>query len=196
MLVIILIVVLVIIGLIPEKESSKNKRDEFTFNKYSNFDTTSAFYDNEGFGENTLLKRFLIEEKGPFCEDCGQETKLQVDHIIPISRGGTNDMENLQLLCYKCHQKKHNYKFFEVGDNKQLVIGKYKKIRDAIDQGRKLQIKYQAYNGNITVRIILPIKIISEKGKYYLEAYCDSRKENRIFKISRIQKISFPKNER
>ena len=32
---------------------------------------------------------------------------LEVDHIIPISRGGTDDLDNLQTLCSKCNGSKN-----------------------------------------------------------------------------------------
>lgn len=30
----------------------------------------------------------------------------QVDHIVPLAKGGTDDLENLQLLCIECHKIK------------------------------------------------------------------------------------------
>ncbi len=33
---------------------------------------------------------------------------LEIDHITPVSRGGTNDPGNLQILCRPCNQAKSN----------------------------------------------------------------------------------------
>lgn len=41
------------------------------------------------------------------CRGCGEAgTDLHVDHIIPVSKGGTDDDENLQALCVDCNQEK------------------------------------------------------------------------------------------
>lgn len=45
------------------------------------------------------------------CQLCGKildESTATVDHIVPVSKGGTNDIENLQPLCLKCNAKKGN----------------------------------------------------------------------------------------
>jgi len=45
------------------------------------------------------------------CVLCGESelnVKLTIDHIIPISRGGTNYISNIQPLCGSCNSKKHN----------------------------------------------------------------------------------------
>jgi len=42
------------------------------------------------------------------CEKCHTTEKLTIDHIIPISKGGTNDLSNLQLLCRSCNSRKRD----------------------------------------------------------------------------------------
>lgn len=33
-------------------------------------------------------------------------SNLEIDHIVPLSEGGSNDLENLWLLCVECHKRK------------------------------------------------------------------------------------------
>lgn len=41
---------------------------------------------------------------GFFCSVCSSHgSDLQIDHVIPVSKGGTNDLGNLQLLCRDCN---------------------------------------------------------------------------------------------
>lgn len=55
----------------------------------------------------------LCEFYGNVCLCCGihandtPEGKLSPDHVIPLSRGGSNDISNIQPLCYKCNLQKY-----------------------------------------------------------------------------------------
>jgi len=40
------------------------------------------------------------------CSTCGTKEKLEYDHIIPVSKGGSNTERNIQLLCEKCNREK------------------------------------------------------------------------------------------
>ena len=75
---------------------------------------------------NNTTKRFLMERKqcanapfgpAPGCKDylCPMwksnngyfdESGFEIDHILEVSQGGTNSLENLQVLCPCCHSVK------------------------------------------------------------------------------------------
>jgi 5-methylcytosine-specific restriction endonuclease McrA len=42
------------------------------------------------------------------CVRCKRKEKLEYDHIIPLSKGGSNTVRNLQLLCENCNRGKSN----------------------------------------------------------------------------------------
>lgn len=42
----------------------------------------------------------------PVCRVCGRRPSVQVDHVIPLSKGGTDISTNLQGICLECHDEK------------------------------------------------------------------------------------------
>lgn len=40
------------------------------------------------------------------CAYCNSDQELEVDHIVPFSRGGSDKLDNLQLLCKDCNREK------------------------------------------------------------------------------------------
>lgn len=62
-------------------------------------------------GKVTPSIRYDVMRRDNFrCRLCGRSAangiELEVDHIIPISRGGTSDKDNLQTLCRDCNRGK------------------------------------------------------------------------------------------
>ena len=40
------------------------------------------------------------------CVRCGSRERLEFDHIVPISEGGSSTIRNVELLCESCNRKK------------------------------------------------------------------------------------------
>ena len=55
------------------------------------------------------VREYLLEKWERRCAYCGTENvPLEVDHIVPRSRGGSDRVSNLTLACHNCNQKKSN----------------------------------------------------------------------------------------
>ena len=73
-------------------------------------------------GKTHMLKARLIRRARNSCAGCGyrfpanlhphqlarQDGAFEIDHKVPLARGGTNDYRNLQVLCLPCHDGKTN----------------------------------------------------------------------------------------
>ena len=52
------------------------------------------------------LKWKIFKRDNFSCKNCGRQEFLELDHIIPISKGGKEKEENYQTLCKKCNVRK------------------------------------------------------------------------------------------
>jgi hypothetical protein len=85
-----------------KKQYAKFKRDSSPINR----DTPARI---------SPRTRFLILERDGFtCQCCGAsapEARLEVDHRLPVSKGGGNHETNLWTLCEPCNRGKSNLVF-------------------------------------------------------------------------------------
>lgn len=72
---------------------TRHRRRAASHNAVGSF-TTSEFKD-------------LCNRYGNVCLACGGAHKLTADHVVPLSRGGSNCIDNIQPLCGSCNSKKH-----------------------------------------------------------------------------------------
>jgi 5-methylcytosine-specific restriction endonuclease McrA len=52
------------------------------------------------------VRQYVLERDRHQCQSCGkttQQSPLHIDHIIPLAKGGTNDLSNLHTLCQRCN---------------------------------------------------------------------------------------------
>lgn len=55
------------------------------------------------------VKRAIKSEAENCCHWCGiHSATLEIDHVVPVSRGGTNDRSNLVASCKACNAAKGN----------------------------------------------------------------------------------------
>jgi len=85
--------------------------------EYRYLDARKAYEAKLGQPENTSeygrrraipkqVKMYVWQRDGGRCVECGSNSNLEYDHIIPVSRGGSNTERNLQLLCESCNRRK------------------------------------------------------------------------------------------
>jgi 5-methylcytosine-specific restriction endonuclease McrA len=77
-----------------------------------------------GGGVSDQIRLELISKSGQ-CKICGKKKDLTIDHIKPRVFGGTNERENLQVLCRKCNSAKNNriYTTFQKSANVDPTLG-------------------------------------------------------------------------
>jgi 5-methylcytosine-specific restriction protein A len=52
------------------------------------------------------IRAQVLARDGFACQMCGARSELEVDHIVPVAKGGSWDVENLHVLCSSCHKIK------------------------------------------------------------------------------------------
>ena len=72
----------------------------------------------------SVKKRFEVFKRDNFtCQYCSAKpptTPLEVDHIVPVCKGGVNDIENLITACFDCNRGKGGMELNNIPDT--LVV--------------------------------------------------------------------------
>ena len=98
-----------------------------------------------GYQQGTLagyeIREFLLEKWNRTCAYCGvKDTKLEIEHIQPRSKGGSDRVSNLCLACVPCNQKKGNQ------DIKDFLKGKPDLFKRILSQAKRPMADTAAVN--------------------------------------------------
>lgn len=64
------------------------------------------------------VRQYLLTKFGhkcAYCDGASGDPKLEIEHTVPVSRGGTNRISNLAIACHTCNQEKGNKTAAEFG---------------------------------------------------------------------------------
>jgi hypothetical protein len=71
-------------------------------------DTIRAERMKQNGGSHTKIEWMNLCRKYKYtCLACGERKPLTEDHIVPVSLGGTDDIDNIQPLCLECNSRKN-----------------------------------------------------------------------------------------
>lgn len=127
-------------------------------------------------------KKYIYERDKGICTFCGRELLLRqisLDHYLPKSKGGPDDIFNLVLSCKKCNE----YKKSRIPqDYKDKIIELFKKgVKNGKIIGAGLKLKKREL-----INMVNKVNKIEDFGEFTVFQSLDNRfyvKENKIFKI-------------
>lgn len=122
-------------------------------------------------------KAYLLEREQGCCIYCGihaSKAKMEIEHVIPRSRGGTDSLNNLVLSCHACNQAKGSLNLSEYLKGKTSVLRRVKS---------HLGIDYRdaAHTNSIRLSVMSKLRAMAEAiGSTLTVGYGSTTKENRL----------------
>lgn len=105
-------------GKVHDSKYKTYDKDQFIkiFKEYTSLKEQNKLYEISSRVERSKMSESLrynvLKRDNYKCQICGatakEGAKLQVDHIIPVSKGGKTELNNLQTLCSRCNIGKSN----------------------------------------------------------------------------------------
>jgi len=134
----------------------------------------------------------LIEAHGELCFYCEIEPSMCIDHIVPVSFGGGDEIENLVPSCNRCNLTAGDKVFGDVSQKRQYILGNRKKrLTHAVCSSCLLPYQYrinspsptlcaECYDGEYGTKYASRKGWVSwvddlEAAGYFVEAHRESR---------------------
>lgn len=115
------------------------------------------------------------------CQYCGSHEDLEIDHIIPLSKGGNNEDSNLITACHKCNNLKGDKdikEFFKMIERDNKKLERVSKILDTLEEKEQEQYKEKEKEKEKDISIYGEYQNVSLSKEHYdkLLALCLSEK--------------------
>jgi len=143
-----------------------------------------------------IRREKVADRSGRRCQKCSsRNVEKHVHHKVPVSRGGSHRIENLEYLCLKCHKKEHHDRDVSVSDkvmtpvNRPVFSDRLDMIRQAIDKKLIISFNYEKFEGDRSTRSIKPFELFQKKTTLCVRGFCYLRNEDRFFAIKRMTAV-------
>lgn len=145
-------------------------------------------------------KRLLIRENGSICSHCDEEADVYLLHDIPVFEGGTNELDNLTLICAECYRGMYRdpniFRDFTPNASQSEFAEQVAEIQSAIDNNQKIQFDYKKPSDKRWMtRVVMPERLLNipnnrESGETLcVEGFCELRQDTRVFALERMQDL-------
>ena len=150
-------------------------------------------------------KRQVLRRNGSICSRCGKEKDVYLVHDIPVFEGGTNELENLVLICAVCHASIYKegdiFGAFTLKASQSEFSEQVDEIQFAIDNDQKIQFDYKKPSAKRWItRVVVPERLLNipnsrESGETLcVEGFCELRQDTRVFALERMQALEVIKD--
>ena len=93
----------------PSQVREAHRRADEEIKNLSAVGQDSSENDSDRKPISSEVRREVWRRDGGVCVKCGSRKNLEYDHIVPISKGGSNTARNIELLCEACNRAKSNF---------------------------------------------------------------------------------------
>lgn len=145
-------------------------------------------------------KRYLIQQNGSICFSCDEESDVFLIHEIPLSEYGTNELDNLELICMPCYESMYGksdvFGDFTLNPSQSEFSEQVAEIQSAMKNNYRIRFEYKKPKVKTWMtRVIVPERLLNipnsrESGQTLcVEGFCELRQANRVFALERMQDL-------
>ena len=145
-------------------------------------------------------KQYLLRQNGSICSRCEGEKDVYLVHDIPVFEGGTNELNNLTLICAECHRSMYRegniFGGFTLNSEQSEFSEQVDDIQSAVDNHQRIQFDYKKPSDRRwTTRVVSPERLLNIPNNRVsgetlcVEGFCELRQDTRVFAVERMQAL-------
>ncbi len=97
--------------------------------------------------------------------------------------------ERLQGVLFPGQRNMNDLIYCEWVEKESICKDIFATVLSALREQQQLQLTYRAGTGRISTRKVEPLKLVNYQGRWYLLAWCTTKKDRRMFHLARMQEI-------